>query len=61
MARMSFEQYVAAINALAARDGFSERGKPYCDAEAWRDAYDDGLTPSEAWADEKHAAATNGG
>lgn len=48
----TFEQYVAAIDALAFKDDQLELGETYCDAKAWRDAYDDGLTPEEAWAEE---------
>ncbi len=47
---MDFDQYVARINELAAADGGPS---PYCDAAAWRDSFDDGMTPAEAWASEK--------
>lgn len=54
---LTFEQYVAAIQALAEADGASLPGNPYCDPEAWRDAYSDGLTPQEAWEAEQDAAS----
>jgi hypothetical protein len=52
-----FEAFVAEIQALAERDGATDPGVPYCDAEAWRDAYDDGLSPGEVWQEECDAAA----
>ena len=50
---MTFEQYVAAINALAAKDKAFQADGTYCDAEAWRGPYEDGDTPEYAWAEEK--------
>lgn len=55
---MDFDQYVAAIQKLAEACGATDAGKPYCEAEAWRDAYNDGLPPDEAWSEEVSAAAT---
>lgn len=54
---LTFEQYVAAIQALAERDEATLPGTPYCDAEAWREAYDEGITPAEAWGEEWDTAA----
>jgi hypothetical protein len=48
----AFDRYVAEISALAAAACHTDPGKPYCDADSWRDAYHDGLTPAEAWAEE---------
>ena len=53
---MTFELYVAAINQLAEQSGATDPGEPYCDGEAWRDAFNDGLTPAEAWGEEVAAA-----
>jgi hypothetical protein len=53
----AFQSYVDAIQKLAEASGATEPGKPYCDAEAWRDAFNDGALPSEAWAEEVSAAA----
>jgi hypothetical protein len=55
--KMKFEEYVAEIQTLAEECGAADPGKPYCDAEAWREAFDDGMTPSEAWREECLAAA----
>jgi len=55
--QMSFDDYVTQIQVLAEKCGATEPGKPYCEAEAWRDAFNDGLTPSEAWHEECLAAA----
>ena len=41
-----FAAYVAAIQALAEECGATDPGEPYCDAEAWRDAFTNGLTPA---------------
>jgi hypothetical protein len=49
---MTFKQYVAEIQALAEQFGAVEQGQPYCDAEAWRDAFKHGASPAEAWAEE---------
>lgn len=54
---MDFETYVAAIQKLAESSGASENGKPYCEAEAWRDSYNNGLSPAEAWSEEVASAA----
>ena len=48
----AFAAYVAAIQALAEECGATDVGVPYCDAEAWRDAFTDGLPPASAWAEE---------
>lgn len=55
---MDFDQYVAEIQKLAEACGATDPGKPYCEAEAWRDAYNDGMTPADAWGEEVHAAST---
>lgn len=55
---MTFEAFVAEIQKMAELCGATEPGKPYCDAEAWRAAFDDGLSPEEAWGEEVSAAAT---
>lgn len=55
---MTFEQYVAEIQKLAEACAATDPGKPYCEAEAWRDAYNDDVAPSEAWSEEVAAAAT---
>lgn len=52
-----FKAYVDSIQALAERDGATDPGVPYCDAETWRDAFRDGLAPADAWQGEREAAA----
>lgn len=54
---MDFEAFVAEIQKLAEASGATDPGKPYCDAEAWREAYNDGCTPQEAWSEEVSAAS----
>lgn len=49
---LSFENFVDAINQLAASAGALDRNGIYCDGEAWRISYDDDVTPAEAWAEE---------
>lgn len=53
----NFEQYVAEIQKLAEAAGAADPGKPYCEAEAWREAFEDGLSPADAWSEEVSAAA----
>lgn len=54
---MTFEEYVDAIQKLAEAQDATAPGKPYCDAEAWRNAFDEGMSPNEAWREEMRAAA----
>lgn len=50
---MTFEAFVAEINRLAVASGATGgMPQPYCDDESWRDAYDDDMSPAEAWAEE---------
>jgi len=53
-----FQAYVDAIQKLAEGCGATDPGKPYCEPEAWLDAFNDGLSPSEAWSEEVSAAAS---
>lgn len=55
---MTFEDYVTEMQTLAEECGAADPGKPYCDPEAWREAFEHGLTPGEAWRAEEEAAAT---
>ena len=48
----TFKEYVQKINDLAVAAGVAEPGVPYCDAEAWRDSYNEELSPEDAWAEE---------
>lgn len=61
VAELKFDTFVAAIQALAEKDGATEAGKPYCEAEAWRACFDEGLTAEDAWKAERDAAASMGG
>ena len=55
---MTFEQYVPEINNLARCCGaISDDEENYCNPEAWRDAYQHGLTPAEAWEEKAYAAS----
>lgn len=53
----AFEWYVDEIQKLAEACGGADHGKPYCEAEAWRESFNDGLTPAEAWSEEVAAAS----
>lgn len=55
---MTFEDYVAELQQMAVECGATDPGKPYCDPEAWREAFEEGLTTGEAWRAEEEAAAT---
>ena len=55
---MAFDVFVATIQAVAVREGWTLPGVPYCDAEAWREQYDEAMTPDEAWDSERDAAAS---
>lgn len=50
---LSFKEYVAAMNALAQKDGCVDSTGIYCDGDNWRDNYDEGLSPEESWEIEK--------
>lgn len=54
---MTFEEYVAEVQRLAEACGATLVGKQYCQPDAWRDSFDDGLSPEEAWSEEASAAA----
>lgn len=54
---LSFEAFVAAINLLAVKAEACQPGEDYGEAEIWRDAYADGMTPEEAWDEEVYAAS----
>ena len=54
---MTFEEFTAAIQAKAEACGATDPGKPYCDPEAWRDAFVEGATVDEVWQGECDAAA----
>lgn len=54
---MTFEQYVSEIQRLAEENKATDKGKRYCEDEAWREAFNEGLTPKEAWLEECSAAA----
>lgn len=57
VAERLFEAYVEHIQKLAEACGATDPGKPYCESEAWLDAFNDGLTPAEAWSEEVAAAS----
>lgn len=55
---MDFDTFVAEIQKLAEACGATDAGKPYCEAEAWREAFHGGLSPAEAWDEEVSAAGS---
>lgn len=56
---MTFTEWLAEIDALAKADGVSfTTGQTFTQMtgpECWLDAFDDGMTPREAWEQEKMA------
>lgn len=46
--KLTIEQYHAEINRLAVARKLIVAGETMYDAEAWRDMYEDGLSPSDA-------------
>ena len=55
---MAFEEFVATIQAVAVREGWTLLGVRSCDAEAWRDQYDEVMSPEVAWDSERDSAAS---
>ena len=53
---MTLKEYAAAIDKIAVKHAAIEEGQSYCEYEAWKDSYDDGLSPEEAWEEECAAA-----
>ena len=54
---MEFGEYLRRIDEAAKADGF-DSDSTYTELtgeEAWRDGYEEGLTPQEAWEGEAHA------
>lgn len=56
---MTFEQYVAELQALAEAHDATDTGKPYCDPENWRDQFNEGMSPAEAWREEMRATSVH--
>ena len=54
---MSFEEFVNETNRLADADGAVRSDGLYCEPAAWRGMYDDGMSPAEAWREERAAAS----
>lgn len=46
---LAFAEYVDAINSLAIKYGAVGDSGIYADAEAWREFFEDGFSPEEAW------------
>lgn len=46
---MTFAQFVERINELAQKAGLADKSGRYCADDEWIDAYEDGLSPREAW------------
>jgi hypothetical protein len=54
---MTFDQFLDAIDVLAKGDGIEGSYVEQTGHECWRDSFDDDMTPDEAWAEERSAAA----
>ena len=57
---MSFDDWLVELGNLARKEECSDY-VGWTGVECWRDAYDDGLTPAEAWRQEKEAGYDLGG
>lgn len=53
----TFELWLAELDALAAAEGCDTPYTQQTGPECWRESYDDGMTPAEAWAEEKYYGA----
>ena len=57
---MTFEEHCAAVDVLALKCGALDAGQSYTaqtGVECWREGFDDGMTPAEAWSEEMWASA----
>ena len=52
---MTFGQWQAELDALASAEGCANYTEQ-TGSECWESSYNDGMTPAEAWAEEKSAA-----
>ena len=52
---MTIEEYVAEIRAIAASDR-AVADESYWAPSVWREMFVNGLTPADAWTEEKHPA-----
>jgi len=48
-----FEEWLTELYGIIEKDPDYGSSDKYCDDDAWRGHYEDGMTPSEAWASEK--------
>ena len=56
---MTFEEWLAKIDALAVARGAADQGQSYVGwtgKDRWRDMFDEGMDPDEAWGEEEDAA-----
>lgn len=60
MSALTFDQWLSDLDALARAEGCERSYVEQTGRECWQAPYDDGITPAEAWADEKDAAASLG-
>jgi hypothetical protein len=50
--QFAFRKYVDRINDLAQKANMTDPGIPYADDDSWRDAFNDGMSPEDAWNEE---------
>lgn len=59
---MSFDEWLAAIDTLADAEGARGKdGRSYTQMtgrDCWKEGFDDGLSPDDAWSEEKFAGAS---
>lgn len=58
---MTFEQFLAEIDALATKDGVEGSYVAQTGEDCWRECFDGGDTPEDAWREERWAAAEAAG
>jgi hypothetical protein len=53
----AFRTWLSEVDALAAAEGCEKSYTRQTGPECWREAYDGGMSPAEAWAEEKYCGA----
>ena len=55
---MTYEEYVGEIHVIAIKFGWATESTPYADFGSWLDAFEEGLTPQEAFDEDVYAGQT---
>lgn len=57
---LSFEDWCAELDRIAKADGVENSYTESCGPESFRDVFDDGMSPQDAWDEEVYAAQACG-